>query len=447
MDGLKNVSSLNKATKRPIDYDETNDKIINVRREQSSTSNKQPAQDRLKRLQTKLKQLNNKKPEKDRILVKKSNNRNSNNSPNTNLTHNNQKFQGKTSVNTTTPQSNGFSEKLRSWSYADKSKNGQPNNEVIISFTSGCSRSRAIPNPFANNRNGSRNAWAKPKALLDASNRLEVNRSTSANQRLALLRESLQQQLKESNNSININNNNNNKDELLKLPTETASKLNKPEKTIPLPTDDIEPMDIDCDQPEVEEINSTVQSLNETATLLREEKNSDRPLLEWISSEQELPKRLEDHMYFVLDTNVLMNNLAFVEDLSKVALAETNGSMLFIPYIVIKELDKLKDRRSEDSLKRTAAIRAIHYLNEKFDNSLKIQAQSALEEAEHLIEVDSPDDSIVNCCLQLMAQVPHLTLLTNDANLRLKANASSILVSCRSDLLNDYREIFDALPL
>lgn len=116
---------------------------------------------------------------------------------------------------------------------------------------------------------------------------------------------------------------------------------------------------------------------NGITNISTEEGNSDRPLLEWISSEQELPKRLDDHMYFVLDTNVLMNNLAFVEDLSRVALGETNGSMLYLPYIVIKELDKLKDRRSEDSLKRSAAIRAIHYLNNKFDNSLRIQGEQS----------------------------------------------------------------------
>ncbi|XP_034489913.1 probable serine/threonine-protein kinase DDB_G0272254 [Drosophila innubila] len=455
MDGQKSVGSLNIATKRPID-DEAKLRTINMRREQLSTNNKQPAQDRLKRLQTKLKQVNNKKPEKDRIAVKKTNRNSSSNSPNTNVSNNNQQFQVKTLVETSIPESNRYAEKLRTWSYVDKPKIGQPY-ESVNSSASGFNKSRTIPNPFAN-RGSSRNAWAKPKALLDASNRLEVNRSTSANQRLALLRESLQQKHKESistmntnNNTTNTNNNSNN-NQLMKLPAETAPKIIKPEKTINFPnnnlsTDEMEPMDIDCDQQEEVTTNSTVVGLNGSTTVSTKEEHSDRPLLEWISSEQELPKRLEDHMYFVLDTNVLMNNLAFVEDLSRVALGETSGSMLFIPYIVIKELDKLKDRRSEDSLKRTAAIRAIHYLNNKFDDSLKIQAQSALEEAEHLIEVDSADDSIVNCCLQLMAQVPNLMLLTNDANLRLKANASSILVSCRSDLLNDYREKFDALPV
>lgn len=74
-------------------------------------------------------------------------------------------------------------------------------------------------------------------------------------------------------------------------------------------------------------------------------------------------------------------------------------------------------------------------------------AQSAKEEVEHLIEVECADDSIVNCCLQLQSQVPHLMLLTNDNVLRIKAKSSYIEVSCRSDLMRDFREQFDALPL
>lgn len=68
-----------------------------------------------------------------------------------------------------------------------------------------------------------------------------------------------------------------------------------------------------------------------------------------------------------------------------------------------------------------------------------------MDAAEHLIEVDCPDDSIVNCCLQLKEEVPHMMLLTNDANLRLKGNANNIEVSCRSDLMAKYRTEFAAL--
>lgn len=103
------------------------------------------------------------------------------------------------------------------------------------------------------------------------------------------------------------------------------------------------------------------------------ENTSDLTLQRLLGTGQELPARCVDYLYFVLDTNVLMENLEFVEDLCRVTLGETKGSMLYIPYIVIKELDKLKERRSDNDRKRKPAIRAIHYLNKKFDETLKIQ--------------------------------------------------------------------------
>lgn len=102
---------------------------------------------------------------------------------------------------------------------------------------------------------------------------------------------------------------------------------------------------------------------------------SDIMLLRLLSHEQDLPARREDYLYFVLDTNVLLDNLVFVEELCHLALHSTSGSMLYIPYVVIRELDSLKDRRQNDELKRAAAVRAIRYLNNKFDNSLSIQGE------------------------------------------------------------------------
>ncbi|XP_017011250.2 uncharacterized protein Swt1 [Drosophila takahashii] len=244
------------------------------------------------------------------------------------------------------------------------------------------------------------NAWEKPKALLDASNRLKAGPTESANQRLTRLRSSLQQE--RNNNDV--------------------SRINEEDSKQP------EPMEWEEDS---------------------KEETNDILLMRQASQDEELPKRLTDHMYFVLDTNVLMHNIKFVEQLTDLMLPGTVGSMLYIPYIVIKELDKLKGQHYHASEvadpKRLIAVRAIRYLNTKFDMSLEIQAQSAVEEAEHLIEVGCPDDSIVNCCLQLRDQVPHMLLLTNDANLRLKANASGIRVSCCSDLRADYPDEFAAL--
>ncbi|KAH8347600.1 hypothetical protein KR067_002306, partial [Drosophila pandora] len=259
------------------------------------------------------------------------------------------------------------------------------------------------------------NAWEKPKALLEASNR---NPTVSANQRLSLLTARLQQKQKDQlmkNQKAKQEPNNNNVP--IAVPSNCAFSGSPQEP---------EPMDWE----------ESMEDQSGTNEIL---------LMRQATDDEELPARRLDHMYFVLDTNVLMDNLKFVESLIQVVLPGTVGSMLYIPYIVIKELDKLKAKSSEENSKRLLAVRAIRYLNTQFDESLDIQAQSAVDAAEHLIEVDCPDDSIVNCCLQLKEEVPHMMLLTNDANLRLKGNANNIEVSCRSDLLAKYRTEFAAL--
>ncbi|XP_005186135.1 transcriptional protein SWT1 [Musca domestica] len=142
----------------------------------------------------------------------------------------------------------------------------------------------------------------------------------------------------------------------------------------------------------------------------------------------------KDYYYFVVDTNVLLDHLTFIEDLTQLKLCDTQGSMLYIPYGVLQELDKLKMR--EEGVK-TLAVRAIKYLNKKLENkSQNVLAQTALEEREHLIDVNSADDSIINCCLQAKAQIPNLLLLTEDVNLRNKAICNNILVATKSDLLS-----------
>ncbi|XP_053949102.1 uncharacterized protein LOC128857384 [Anastrepha ludens] len=146
-------------------------------------------------------------------------------------------------------------------------------------------------------------------------------------------------------------------------------------------------------------------------------------------------KWLNGFYYFVLDTNVLLQHLTFIEELSHMKLCETRGTVLFIPYCVLQELDKLKQFAVGDGTK-VLAVRAIKYLNAKFEAKIKhIQAQSALSELDHLVEVNSPDDRIINCCLQAKQHVDHVILLTEDINLRNKAICNNILVSTKSDLI------------
>lgn len=146
----------------------------------------------------------------------------------------------------------------------------------------------------------------------------------------------------------------------------------------------------------------------------------------------------KDNFYFVVDTNVFLQNITFIDDLISMKLCDTAGTLIYVPYCVLQELDKLKVRSPSESIK-TRSARAIKFLNKAFEDKMqRIQAQSSAEENRHLIKVTSPDDSILNCCLQVKEHVDNVLLLTEDINLRNKAKCSDILVSTKSDLISKH---------
>lgn len=99
---------------------------------------------------------------------------------------------------------------------------------------------------------------------------------------------------------------------------------------------------------------------------------------------------------------------------------------ILVPFMVLQELDKLKlvvDRKNVSILAR----QAIRFIDEQFtQNNQKFQGQSAIEHRRLLIDIDSADDRILNCCLQAQTSVERVILLSNDINLTNKAKACGI---------------------
>lgn len=52
--------------------------------------------------------------------------------------------------------------------------------------------------------------------------------------------------------------------------------------------------------------------------------------------------------------------------------------------------------------------------------------QGAVDHRRHIIDIDSADDKILNCCLQVKQNASRVVLLTNDVNLSNKALASGV---------------------
>lgn len=117
--------------------------------------------------------------------------------------------------------------------------------------------------------------------------------------------------------------------------------------------------------------------------------------------------------------------------------------------MVVQELDKLKNKKN-DTVSQMA-IRAIAYIFEKindknecrFTGNFKLNlttggcrvcivspptftGQSANEDNEHLIDIQCPDDKILNCCLQLKEKGCDVLLLSNDKNLSIKAKVNHV---------------------
>ncbi|XP_068223112.1 transcriptional protein SWT1 [Palaemon carinicauda] len=129
-------------------------------------------------------------------------------------------------------------------------------------------------------------------------------------------------------------------------------------------------------------------------------------------------------VYYVVDTNVLLCDLKFLE---KLKTREIDGKpvVIVIPYIVLQELDGLKKRTSVGN----ASQRAITWCNKYFENKdTRVVGQNY---DDYLVTLShtrksSADDLIRDCCLLMKTQSLDVRLLTNDTNLRNKSLVSAI---------------------
>ncbi|XP_055680464.1 uncharacterized protein LOC129788428 [Lutzomyia longipalpis] len=137
-------------------------------------------------------------------------------------------------------------------------------------------------------------------------------------------------------------------------------------------------------------------------------------------------KDLSKVFYMVVDTNVFCHNLIFLENILNMRIVATGYAILFIPYIVLQELDRIK-QKTDHKEELNTSMKAIKYINDKLQaRHPQVKGQTAMHENELLISAPTPDDSIVNCCLQLRKSTKKVILLSNDINLRNKAICSGI---------------------
>ncbi|KAL7031000.1 hypothetical protein ACKWTF_006865 [Chironomus riparius] len=137
-----------------------------------------------------------------------------------------------------------------------------------------------------------------------------------------------------------------------------------------------------------------------------------------IGTSQVSNKLSKTDFYIIVDTNVLLSNLTFVKEIKSKLFKDIGRAYIYLPYIVLCELDRLKLR--EESIARLART-AISFIDDCFKAKDEfILGQNAIESSRELIEIDSGDDYIINCALQMKELTSKIILLSNDKNLRNK---------------------------
>lgn len=153
------------------------------------------------------------------------------------------------------------------------------------------------------------------------------------------------------------------------------------------------------------------------------------------------------HVCVVLDTNVLLSHFSFLERrfgdivFSQSKRGNVVSLILVVPWIVLCELDHLKEGRLRDTA--LYAIKRIHTLASARDSHMYVQGSASHKQmAKEVALIDGQnhslrnDDFIMQACVYFEKQLvkklrekkhrAHCVLISNDRGLQLRARANSI---------------------
>ncbi|KAJ3635225.1 hypothetical protein MTP99_008148 [Tenebrio molitor] len=135
---------------------------------------------------------------------------------------------------------------------------------------------------------------------------------------------------------------------------------------------------------------------------------------------------LTSDLFIVVDTNIFLSQMQLIRDIISMTITGSNKPIIFIPWIVIEELDFIKEDSSKKSLKFKARD-AIKYIEKTLcEKHPRIRGQTLNEANEQNDVGKSQDNKIIATCIQVVEKHKHMILLTNDVNMRNKAHINNI---------------------
>ncbi|XP_029563922.1 transcriptional protein SWT1 isoform X2 [Salmo trutta] len=151
---------------------------------------------------------------------------------------------------------------------------------------------------------------------------------------------------------------------------------------------------------------------------------------------------LQQDLIVVLDTNILLSHLDFVKKMRSHGLGALGLPTVLVPWVVLQELDSLKNRKRLSSSVAHLATPAVHYIYtclKSQEPRLWGQSMQQASQSSQGLNAENNDDRVLQCCLQYQSLYPEgaLILCTNDKNLCSKALLSGVKAFGKADLVEE----------
>uniref|UniRef100_A0A8C8LZH9 Transcriptional protein SWT1 n=1 Tax=Oncorhynchus tshawytscha TaxID=74940 RepID=A0A8C8LZH9_ONCTS len=151
---------------------------------------------------------------------------------------------------------------------------------------------------------------------------------------------------------------------------------------------------------------------------------------------------LQQDLIIVLDTNIFLSHLDFVKKMRSHGLGALGLPTVLVPWVVLQELDSLKNRKRLSSSVAHLATPAVHYIYtclKSQEPRLWGQSMQQASQSSQGLNAENNDDRVLQCCLQYQSLYPEgaLILCTNDKNLCSKALLSGVKAFGKADLLEE----------
>ncbi|CAL8267707.1 unnamed protein product [Arctogadus glacialis] len=160
------------------------------------------------------------------------------------------------------------------------------------------------------------------------------------------------------------------------------------------------------------------------------------------------PPPFKNELIVVLDTNILLSHLEYVKKILSHGLGAMGFAVVLIPWVVLQELDSLKNNKVPKGSVAHLAAPAVHFIYSCLKRQaprLWGQSMQQASEGNRRLNAENNDDRILQCCLQYQILHPEgaLILCTNDKNLCSKALLSGVRALCKADLEQESGRLHD----